>query len=88
MFAVLIGNQVGNAVELSPKGYNPGVRVDHGMMGEMHVRNDGAAHDRAFAGKLFQPFERPRSAHKSPGHGRGLATFYVRLPEPKEATGA
>jgi PAS domain S-box-containing protein len=77
LLSVALENLLGNAWKYT--GRRPQARIefsatagDDGMT--YLVRDDGAGFDPAYAGKLFQPFQRLHPPHEFDGHGIGLAT--------------
>lgn len=74
MVAVLFDNLLGNAVKFSSRTEAPAIAVGRADDGSLFVKDNGAGFDMAYAGKLFQPFERLHSPREFPGHGIGLAT--------------
>ena len=74
MLAVALDNLLSNAIKFSSRTERPRIVVGMTVDGELSVRDNGAGFDMAYAGKLFQPFERLHSVREFPGHGIGLAT--------------
>jgi len=71
-------NLVGNALKYSAKVAAPRVEIGGNASAreaEYWVRDNGAGFDMAYAGKLFQPFQRLHGSHEFPGEGIGLATL-------------
>jgi signal transduction histidine kinase len=74
---VILENLLGNAWKFTSK--TAVARIEVGTLqdvpgGPIFVRDNGAGFDPAFAGKLFQPFERLHSDSEFAGNGIGLAT--------------
>ncbi|MBI2385216.1 MAG: PAS domain-containing protein [Elusimicrobia bacterium] len=73
----LLHNLVGNALKFAARGRAPRVRLRGGPrdagLRELVVEDDGVGFDMAFAGRLFQPFQRLHSRRDFPGSGMGLA---------------
>ncbi len=80
LLRLLMENLLGNAWKYTSK--TAQARIEFGMMptaeGEhgFFVRDNGAGFDMAFAGKLFQPFQRLHHATDFPGTGIGLASVH------------
>jgi PAS domain S-box-containing protein len=77
LLSVVLENLLGNALKYT--GRKPRARIEFAAeAGEdvtrYLVRDDGAGFDPAYAGKLFQPFQRLHPPHEFDGHGIGLAT--------------
>ena len=77
LLEVVLGNLLDNAWKFT-SGRDEG-RIEFGVIdaeGERawFVRDNGAGFDAAYAGKLFQPFQRLHPAREYPGTGIGLAT--------------
>jgi PAS domain S-box-containing protein len=70
-------NLVGNAFKFTRQRADARMEfgVTSGAEGRVyHVRDNGAGFDMAYAGKLFQPFQRLHTPHEFEGTGIGLAT--------------
>jgi PAS domain S-box-containing protein len=78
LLRVALENLIGNAWKFTSK--NPAARIefaraaDDGSMNTFVVRDNGAGFDMAYAGKLFNAFQRLHHAGEFPGTGIGLAT--------------
>ncbi|WP_147652725.1 sensor histidine kinase [Vulcaniibacterium gelatinicum] len=70
----LLQNLIGNAWKFT-RGREPArIEVGRDPDGAFHVRDNGVGFDPAYAGKLFQPFQRLHGREEFAGHGIGLAT--------------
>jgi PAS domain S-box-containing protein len=77
MIEVALRNLLGNAWKYTGKASAPAVRVYSESRDGRHwfcVADNGAGFDMAYAGKLFQPFQRLHRQDEFPGIGIGLAT--------------
>jgi PAS domain S-box-containing protein len=77
LLRVALMNLVGNAFKFTRDAPHPRVEVGvtAGAEGRVyHVRDNGAGFDMAYAGKLFQPFQRLHARTEFEGTGIGLAT--------------
>lgn len=77
LLAVVLENLLGNAWKFTQKSEHAVIEfgVLPGDDGKVYfVRDNGAGFDMAYAGKLFQPFQRVHKAEDFPGTGIGLAT--------------
>jgi PAS domain S-box-containing protein len=77
LLRVALENLLGNAWKFTSK--RPGTKIEFGFTKQngkliYFVRDDGAGFDMAYAGKLFEPFQRLHSAKEFEGTGIGLAT--------------
>jgi signal transduction histidine kinase len=77
LIADLVANLLSNAWKFSAR--TPDSRIDMGVttagyMTTLHVRDNGAGFDMAYAQKLFKPFQRLHGVADFPGAGIGLAT--------------
>ena len=77
LLRVVIENLLGNAWKYTSE--RPQARIEFGKervngREEFFVRDNGAGFEMAYAGKLFQPFQRLHSNASYPGNGVGLAT--------------
>ncbi len=77
LLTILLENLLGNAFKYSSKA--PQARIEFGQTTEngqtaYFVKDNGAGFDMAYAGKLFQPFQRLHRPDEFAGHGIGLAT--------------
>ena len=77
LLTVMLENLLGNAWKFTRKSEH--ARVEFGLLqadgGRVYfVRDNGEGFDMAYAGKLFQPFQRLHDAADFPGTGIGLAT--------------
>jgi light-regulated signal transduction histidine kinase (bacteriophytochrome) len=77
LLTVALENLIANAWKFSEK--NPEAVIEFGIahvQGEpaFYVKDNGAGFDMAFAGKLFNPFQRLHHAAEFSGTGIGLAT--------------
>ncbi|HET9599610.1 MAG TPA: PAS domain S-box protein, partial [Anaeromyxobacteraceae bacterium] len=73
-----LANVVGNAFKFTRDTLDPrvGFGTTEGPDGPIyHVRDNGAGFDMAYAGKLFQPFQRLHAPAEFEGTGIGLATW-------------
>jgi signal transduction histidine kinase len=77
LLRVVFQNLLGNAWKFTGKRKDPKIHVG-ALAGEgervLFVRDNGVGFDKAWARKLFQPFERLHPATEFPGAGIGLAT--------------
>ena len=76
MLRQVFANLVANALKFSAQRERPFVRIGAGIEGNMvhcHVRDNGAGFDMAYAGKLFNLFQRLHRESEFPGTGVGLA---------------
>lgn len=71
---ILMQNLVGNAWKFTRDRERAHIRFGHDASGQFFVEDDGVGFDPAYAGKLFQPFQRLHSESEFAGHGIGLAT--------------
>jgi PAS domain S-box-containing protein len=74
---IALENLIGNAWKFTSR--SPAARIEvgeslHGGRPVLHVRDNGAGFDMAFADKLFAPFRRLHKEDEFPGNGIGLAT--------------
>jgi two-component system, NtrC family, sensor kinase len=77
LMKVLFENLLGNAWKFTQRAANPRIEVKtESRTAEtvFMVRDNGAGFDMAYAGQLFQPFQRLHTASDFPGTGIGLAT--------------
>lgn len=79
MIEVVLRNLLGNAWKYTAGTAAPMIRVHAERRPEdrnrlFHVADNGAGFDMAYAGKLFQPFQRLHRQEEFPGLGIGLAT--------------
>jgi|TARA_B100000315_G_scaffold234265_1_gene248132 light-regulated signal transduction histidine kinase (bacteriophytochrome) len=77
MIRIVFENLLGNAWKFTGK--NPRAKIEFGVTNHdgapaYFVRDDGAGFDMAYAGNLFQPFQRLHSGAEFGGTGIGLAT--------------
>jgi light-regulated signal transduction histidine kinase (bacteriophytochrome) len=77
LLSVALGNLLDNAWKFTSK--RPSARVEFGATtrdGKVsyYIRDNGTGFDMAYAGKLFQPFQRLHAMREFPGTGIGLAT--------------
>ncbi len=73
----MIANLLGNAWKFTSKTAQPHIEMGvtgAGYMTTLHVRDDGAGFDMAYAQKLFKPFQRLHGPAEFSGSGIGLAT--------------
>ena len=80
MLALILENLLGNACKYSAKVAAPLIELTQtgsadGQV-EFCVRDNGAGFDMAYAGKLFQPFQRLHTPNEFEGNGIGLATVH------------
>ncbi len=76
LLRIVLENLLGNAVKFSAR--RDLARIEFGVRGppgapELFVADNGAGFDMAYAGKLFNPFQRLHQASDFPGTGVGLA---------------
>jgi len=73
---IALGNLLHNAWKFSAR--SPSPKIEFGRVPDrpqtFYVRDNGAGFDMAFAGKLFQPFQRLHGVTEFEGTGIGLAT--------------
>lgn len=77
LLKVMLVNLLENAWKFSSRVDAPAVHVGavhKGRWLECHVRDNGIGYDPAYAGRLFEPFQRLHSQQDFPGTGIGLAT--------------
>lgn len=78
LIEILLNNLLSNAwkysTHCSPGRIEFGAELQNEGVVEYHVRDNGAGFDMAWAGRLFQPFERLHTKGEFPGEGIGLAT--------------
>jgi light-regulated signal transduction histidine kinase (bacteriophytochrome) len=79
LLRVVMGNLLGNAWKYTGK--REEARIEFGTAADTgnpvyFVRDNGAGFDRAFADKLFAPFQRLHDREEFEGHGIGLATVH------------
>lgn len=77
LFSIVLQNLLGNAWKFTQKSEH--VVIEFGVLsGDIEtvyfIRDNGAGFDMAYAGKLFNPFQRVHKADDFPGTGIGLAT--------------
>jgi signal transduction histidine kinase len=73
----LFANVVSNAWKFTSKIAHARVEIGQnvdGSMSTLHIRDNGAGFDMAYASKLFKPFQRLHSPSEFEGSGVGLAT--------------
>ena len=70
----LMQNLIGNAWKFTRERAIAHIRVGRDADGRYFVEDDGVGFDPAYAGKLFQPFQRLHSESEFVGYGIGLAT--------------
>jgi signal transduction histidine kinase len=77
LMLVLLENLLGNAWKFTARNAQPRIRVgaEPGATGgrTLFIRDNGVGFDMAFAGKLFQAFQRLHPEQEFPGTGIGLA---------------
>ncbi len=71
---ILMQNLVGNAWKFTRDREPAHICFGRDAEGRFFVEDDGVGFDEAYAGKLFQPFQRLHTESEFPGHGIGLAT--------------
>lgn len=77
LLGVALANLIENSWKFTSKTADPAIEfgfLDHAGSALYYVRDNGAGFDMAYAGKLFQPFQRLHRADEFPGTGIGLAT--------------
>jgi two-component system, NtrC family, sensor kinase len=77
LMKVLFENLLGNAWKFTQRAERAHIEVKAESSAEeviFSVKDNGAGFDMAYAGRLFQPFQRMHSASDFPGTGIGLAT--------------
>jgi PAS domain S-box-containing protein len=78
LLRIALANLLGNALKYtrnrSPAQIEFGASGRRDGLAEFFVRDNGAGFDMAYAGRLFQPFQRLHAAHEFEGTGIGLAT--------------
>lgn len=79
LLRVVLDNLLGNAWKYTSKTAQP--RIEVGQVrkngkSEFFVSDNGVGFEMAYAGKLFQPFQRFHSSSAYPGTGIGLATVH------------
>lgn len=77
LFSIVLQNLLGNAWKFTQK--NAHAVIEFGVLPDADetvyfVGDNGAGFDMAYAGKLFNPFQRVHKADEFPGTGIGLAT--------------
>jgi PAS domain S-box-containing protein len=77
LLTIMLENLLANAFKYTGK--RPKARIEfgschNGASAVCFVKDDGAGFDMAYAGKLFQPFQRLHRPDEFDGHGIGLAT--------------
>jgi signal transduction histidine kinase len=77
LFSIVLQNLLGNAWKFTHKTKH--AVIEFGVLADniekvYFVRDNGAGFDMAYAGKLFNPFQRVHKAEDFPGTGIGLAT--------------
>ena len=73
----VLENLFSNAWKYTSRRAEPAIEFGREAGGERayFLRDNGAGFDMAYAGKLFQPFQRLHGSHEFPGEGIGLATL-------------
>lgn len=77
LLRIVIENLLGNAWKFTSKCTQGRIEFGKQLVNEAHeffVRDNGIGFEMAYAGKLFQPFQRLHSSADYPGTGIGLAT--------------
>jgi light-regulated signal transduction histidine kinase (bacteriophytochrome) len=78
LLGIVLDNLIGNAWKFTSHRPHARIRVGSSETPEgeriYHVEDDGAGFDLAYAGKLFNAFQRLHSTDEFPGTGIGLAT--------------
>jgi light-regulated signal transduction histidine kinase (bacteriophytochrome) len=74
LLRIVLENLVGNAWKFTSKTEAARIEIGRDAEGAFFVRDNGVGFDAAYAGKLFNAFQRLHKESEFPGTGIGLAT--------------